>query len=242
MSSDNLIALLGEAAFKVTAVLFSAWLATAILRKASAGARHLVWTFAVCCALFVPIFTATLPSLDVPVLAPPEAEEPTPLPARFEAEPAALSMVVLHDDQPATTVSSSTTVPFQHTFVSSPPPPREEPMALPSLATVLVSAWALISALLLLRMALGRRALHALARRAEPLVGDRLTQAMRLARALGIARPVRFLVSDEAPVPMTFGALKPVVVLPKSADAWTEDRIALVLLHELAHVRRFDAL
>ena len=40
---------------------------------------------------------------------------------------------------------------------------------------------------------------------------------------------------------MTFGVLQPTVFVPACAEQWSEERRRIVLLHELAHVRRGDA-
>jgi hypothetical protein len=43
-------------------------------------------------------------------------------------------------------------------------------------------------------------------------------------------------------VPITWGIVYPAVLLPKDADTWSEERRRFVLVHEMAHVKRFDAL
>jgi beta-lactamase regulating signal transducer with metallopeptidase domain len=87
-------------------------------------------------------------------------------------------------------------------------------------------------------VALRRIRVHATAlRRAD--VADALAAASRLA---GLGRPVTLLVSTEVQVPMTWGVRRPVVALPAEAAQWSGERLRLVLLHELLHVRRRDVL
>ena len=59
-------------------------------------------------------------------------------------------------------------------------------------------------------------------------------------RQLRIDRDVRLFVSPHATVPMTWGLLKPVVVLPPTALEWSDDERRIVLMHELTHVRAAD--
>ena len=63
-----------------------------------------------------------------------------------------------------------------------------------------------------------------------------------LRRALGIRRLVRALESSRAPMPLTWGILHPVAVLPVEAREWPAARLYSVLLHELVHVQRHDLL
>jgi beta-lactamase regulating signal transducer with metallopeptidase domain len=60
------------------------------------------------------------------------------------------------------------------------------------------------------------------------------------ARRIGCAAP-RVHVGDERMMPMVWGLFRPVLLLPAVPHAGRR-RLEAVLLHELAHVRRRDAL
>ena len=70
--------------------------------------------------------------------------------------------------------------------------------------------------------------------------GSRFSRTPR--RRCGVQRPVRLLRSREVVLPMTFGTWAPSIVIPATADLWPDDRRRAVLLHELAHVARYDCL
>jgi len=61
-----------------------------------------------------------------------------------------------------------------------------------------------------------------------------------LARRLGVRRPVRLRRSFGEAMPMTWGVLRPTVLLPAGVNQWPSGRRQAVLLHELAHVKRLD--
>ena len=78
-------------------------------------------------------------------------------------------------------------------------------------------------------------------RRAMRVHGGRWERVLEEARGtLGIARPVRIFVDVTAAVPMTWGFLRPVVVLPRAATSWDNEQLRIVLLHELGHVGARD--
>jgi beta-lactamase regulating signal transducer with metallopeptidase domain len=63
----------------------------------------------------------------------------------------------------------------------------------------------------------------------------------RLQQALRISRKVTLTVSDQVASPLVIGVLRPMIVLPPSMlIGLPPEQIEMILLHELAHVRRWD--
>ena len=59
-------------------------------------------------------------------------------------------------------------------------------------------------------------------------------------RTLGVNRRVRLFVDRRSSVPVTWGAVRPVIVLPPTSRNWSDEQLRIVLLHELGHVRAND--
>lgn len=55
-------------------------------------------------------------------------------------------------------------------------------------------------------------------------------------------RPVQIKQSDTIPAPLTYGIVRPVIVLPKTMDYTDGPQIRYILAHEYAHITRFDTL
>ena len=65
----------------------------------------------------------------------------------------------------------------------------------------------------------------------------------RLAESLRIGRRVTVAVCERIAAPVLVGIVRPIILLPPAAlTGWSPDEIEMVLLHELAHVRRWDNL
>lgn len=67
----------------------------------------------------------------------------------------------------------------------------------------------------------------------------------RFERALSrsdLDRTVRLRVGDVPAAPLTWGWIRPSIVLPPEAAGWNAEQLDAVLLHELEHVRRHDFL
>jgi hypothetical protein len=59
---------------------------------------------------------------------------------------------------------------------------------------------------------------------------------------LNFRRAVALLKTDRRRMPMTWGIFRPKLLLPDESEQWTEDRRHVVVLHELAHAKRWDYL
>ena len=64
------------------------------------------------------------------------------------------------------------------------------------------------------------------------------TQALAFAR--GIHRPVDVMRHEHVPGPITFGVLRPVIVMPADACEWPEADVRRAVVHELEHIQRCD--
>jgi beta-lactamase regulating signal transducer with metallopeptidase domain len=64
-----------------------------------------------------------------------------------------------------------------------------------------------------------------------------------LADSLGIARRVGVAVCDRIAAPILIGVIRPLILLPPAAIVgWSVEQLEMVLLHELAHLKRWDNL
>ncbi len=118
--------------------------------------------------------------------------------------------------------------------------PAHDALVMFSLAGWVALVWSAVAALSLVRLSLGMWRVARCARRGTKLNREEIIT--RAAGKLGLLRPVRVVLSSEARVPMSAGFLDSVIILPAQAAQWSSERLELVLLHELAHVKRRDCL
>jgi len=225
-------ALLGGAAFliKITLVFLLGASFAALLRNRSAAARHFAWALTLGGALALPLLAPVAPRLEMPVMTVATVETAAvPLPEASAPE---------RDVPAAAAFEAKTALPASAASAAAAPRAAWAP-------SPLLLLWLAGFGSVLLWCAIGHWGLARLARRAVPVEDDDgawlalLDEAATLA---GVARPVRLLRSTAVGAPMTWGFLRPVVVLPMDAGEWSAERRRAVLLHELAHVARLDCL
>lgn len=228
---------------KASFVLLAALGATTLMRHASAAARHFVWTLALAGVLLLPALGLVLPALRVEGIpavlsrsfapeAPPSKNGPAGGIAGGPADPGIVGVRFDAERREAASLGAGS-----ERYDLRPAGIGVDWLALAPLI------WAAGAGIIVLRLAAGLVGLWILGRRAVMMTDARwLHAAHAIASRLGLGRGVTLLQGDRGTVPMTWGVLQPVVWLPADADAWDEERRTLVLTHELAHVRRRDAL
>jgi beta-lactamase regulating signal transducer with metallopeptidase domain len=246
---DALASPLFDAALRGAIVMLAALVLTLLLHRRSAATRHAIWAGAVVAqvlllvlAVWGPRWRVATPELVSALVPATPADERVVTPANVERAPALVNPVT---EAPAGATSRDSLATSQVTVPrveSTQPVPAPAPSR-PSITTVLLAIWAIGAAAVLLRLAVGTMLVARLARRGQRIDdGGWLSLAQRLANTLRIDRPLILMRGDRLGVPVTWGVVYPVVLLPDDADAWPEERRRYVLVHEMAHVKRLDAL
>jgi TonB family protein len=199
---------------KATLILLLVWCVSLLLKKRSAAERHLLWASAIGAAALLPLL-----SLMVPAWRPEIA-------ARLAASLPGLSSVL--PDRSVELNGSS--------IVHAVGLETDDPVS-KALYVVWIGGFLCAVGLLLP----GAVALRRMVSGARPVSdGELLATASNVKQLLSVNRSVRLLQSPRASLPITWGFLRPRVLIPSDADGWSESRRFSVLAHEMSHIRRRD--
>ena len=236
---------------------------TFFLRRGSAAMRHLVLTMALSGMLCLPVLSTLLPSWHWSLLIPPSLVEAPLVEAPSHMAPASPALVP--PQSPVAPSPPQVRVRRLEEAVSSAPekdliaspgrvttPPQEPVVAevrartgsngVP-VARLLSLLWGLGTLFFLTRMGIGSLGIRRLAHRGVPIRDPAWLELVdELARRLALHRRITLLRTGEATMPVTWGGYHPTILLPACAETWTVDRLRCVLLHEMAHIKRWDCL
>ena len=201
---------------KVSVLMAAALLLNWLLQKRSAALRHRLMSALVIAALVLPLMSVVVPVW-------------RPLPTVGRPAPSVQTESVTSNDPfvRAAPASVSYASPISQRHVE----PRFDATFW---MTGAITTWALGALLSLLYIAIGLAKLIDVRRRSTPLCGE----AMEIATGLGSR--AEFLRNEVVSTPMTWGVVRPIVLLPAHADSWSTETVRASLLHELAHVKRLD--
>jgi TonB family protein len=210
-----------ETTVKVSVILALTLLATVAVRRQSAALRHWLLSVGLTCAATAPVLGLLLPAWHPPSF----VSRPTEL---LEV-PSSSRVVdaVATEPQDEVAIASVGLAPSDSHGVSA--------------ARLLGTIWLVGAGFSLALLTAGLARLARVASRATPVEGGPwVALAEDIAHVYGLRRRVLVLQSDHPSLLATWGFVRPAVILPRGASAWSDDRARIVLSHELAHVRRSD--
>jgi beta-lactamase regulating signal transducer with metallopeptidase domain len=207
-----------DIALRASLVVLAALVAASALRRRSAALRHWILAAGILAGAVVAPLGRALPSWDV----------------------------ALQPDNPLNfgIATLATRAPFQGAEPATATLARPQEAAPGSgmpFAVILNTLWATGFAVATMLMVLGRVRLARVTRTATAVTDRRWTEpAEEFRQFLNVRQHVAVLQSDQPGLIGTYGWRRPRLLLPPDCDSWSDDRIRIVLGHELAHVRRAD--
>lgn len=238
---------------RITLLTTLACMYLSLARRAQPALRHAIAAGSLLAVVLLPVASKLLPPVNIPVLRAPVVATLSTL----TSDPAPVTIELPSQETPAVVtvgaIDAGTLVPAVSPAgkASVTTTPGLLARAIARVRDAFLSArnwirfgivmWMLVAVAMLVRLALAFGRAHRIAVQA-PLVTDEhlRVEIERACRALGVTRWIDIAASDEIAVPMVIGVAKPRIVLPASAQQWSRDRMSVVLLHEIAHIRRRD--
>lgn len=228
-----------DLAAKATVLFLAAMVASRLLARASAAVRHRAWCLAFCGVLLLPLLPFVVPQWTIAVL---------PAGPSVAGASASHAVVLAEADAGQLGWQNAEGAPLAQeagTLGASGGPFATNGTLRTSAdgSNVPMGLWIWCAGAIVLLLPLLAGGVHAaLLRRGARPVRDAhwLRLAQDAAGTLGVRASVRLLVASSDTIPITWGALRPTVLLPASCDGWSEERKRLVLLHEFAHIKRLD--
>ena len=215
-SSEAALWFLLACSLKATILLTLTAIAVYVLRRRSAAVRHHVWALGIVSSMALPLLNVLLPSWHS---APLGNAAKLWGPAHATAENPSFQRL------PAMVIDAAAASPFSG-----------------QLSRLILLIWVLGALFVVVKLMGGLARLAWVSARSKPVVGGDWAQiALEFCKSLHIARPVELLqCTDAASMPLTWGMVRPRILLPASAQEWSAARRRAVLSHELAHITRHD--
>lgn len=216
-----------DVTIKMSVIVAFALVAAQLLKRHSAAVRHWILAAAIACAAASPLVGLVVPSWRIDVGTLSSSQRGVPLTSGPPDRIASEALPQLGSGGVQTAISIVDSDPDGGRMVSA--------------GSLLFSIWVIGMAAAISMLFIGLLRLRWLESRAAPVrEGNWAEIAAEVADRYGLPRPPLVLQSDHPSLLVTWGFRQSKVILPAAAPTWTEDRIRIVLGHELAHIRRRD--
>lgn len=228
LAGTPVLAFLGEYAVKSTVVLALALAATRIAAAKTASFRHFILSLALLSLLVLPLVSLVPFGWETKAL-PRGAAQAT----RISGFPSTV------DPDRGTAVVSAGDAAAEAGLGAGRRSEAETNSAPPLIPMI----WTAGAVFILFRLAAGLLGARRLTREGEA-VADPIWRVLmqRFLAAVGLRRTVRLKSHREVHVPLTWGLIRPVILIPSDHGSWSDDQRSSALFHELSHIKRADFL
>jgi bla regulator protein BlaR1 len=251
-SVSALITVLAEAATRSILLACTVGAATAVFGAKNVRRKLFSWKCLLLAALAMPALVLITPAIRVVVPVPNFMDHSTALSTAPSTEPdldVTTRVTRILPDRSAASGEQPRAYPSAE---PSPVTPRVIEQAAPASAParpktprplIAFSVYAVVALALIARILVGIAFGNRLVRSATPADHPRaLEHLSSAARAAGLRSLPRLAESELLSVPIMIGVWKPTILLPADGRVWEQDELSAVLLHEVSHVARRDAL
>ncbi len=227
-----------DIAAKATILFFAAMVASRLLARASAAVRHRIWCLTFCGVLLLPVLPFVVPEWTIAVLpGEPAVSGQVASGAEVSAD-ADVRQLGWQDGEEGSAFEGVDLAASAYGGSANEAARASENGAHAPVGLLIWLVGAILLSLPLMAGIIHALLLQRTARRVYD--ADWLRLAEDAACVLRVRSPVRLLVAAGDTIPVTWGVLRPTVLLPAASDQWNEERRRLVLLHEFAHIKRLD--
>ena len=211
--ADPLLKFLVDTTMKSFVIFAVAGVFAFCLRRKSAAVRGFAWSMAIVGCLTIPLLSLVLPKWELGIL--PEVPVSS-APIQLSTKSVSSIPIALTPPQPDLVPDQSASFTTRHW------------------TDWIAIVWTGAGLFLLIRLIVGIGAIWHISAR-----GRNFSRAVEQLQS-NSNRRVNVRLSDRITVPMVWGFLRPVILLPVDANHWQTERLRTVLLHELAHIKRWD--
>lgn len=239
-------------------VLLTVWLLTHMSKNNSAALRHLWWSLGLALCLFLPFWDNFGPKILLPIL-PESLQRADNQPVDF-AEMA--TSVANHDPELSKRITSqieayrSAVEAYRSSMETDSAAMEADRFSevifdgettagsttlFARFKTFLLAIYFLGVLGLVFQLAVGLWRIAYLTKNAAPLHDPLVAKIIEeIRKDLALRRSVSFLVSPKVHMPFTWGCFRPKILLPQTYTTWKTATLRNVLIHEMAHIKRWD--
>lgn len=251
-SFDRSTSLIPLITFETTLVVAIAAIVAIASKKASAAARAIVWCGAIAATIAIPVVAIFAPGFGIPLLENRAQENRSGAVSQLTSTPKPIAIpdpqfVGIPSSHPEINASrlpqsfeAARTTPLDQSrapTIDSNQTPKNPGV----LAAIVFTIWSIGFTISILSNLVAYIRLKSFEKRSERIESGSIRDLMdNILTHLNIHKRVRLIKGDAEIMPMTWGTIRPIVLLPSGVDDWSAERSRVVLTHEAAHIRRLD--